>query len=99
MASALVIGKRQCHIYSTCRPVPQASKWQVRTCDKQPIVGQIARHSRSSSAEDRVVQPKATTVRAVGEGAALRHRQKPLPHVQRMATNIICPQMAGADVR
>jgi hypothetical protein len=30
--------KSHCQTYSACRPVSQPSKWQVRTCEKQPIV-------------------------------------------------------------
>ena len=42
---------------------------------------------------------RPATVRAVGEGIVLRHRQGPLPHAQRMPANVAGSKVAGAYVR
>ena len=62
--------------YQTHSKWPTASfalKWQVRMCSKQPIAGQKATPSRSTSVEGRVVsitEPRST---ANGEGLVNHH--------------------------
>jgi hypothetical protein len=60
-----VTAKNRCQTYSTCRPVSQPPKWQVRTCEKQAEVGQIARRSRSSSAGRKSRETEYQSARAV----------------------------------
>ena len=51
--------KSRCQAYNNCRPASKVPKWQARTYDMQSVVGQIARHSRSSSVEVKVAKPNA----------------------------------------
>ena len=55
-ARTIPAAQRRCHTHSACQPASQASKWQVRMCPKQPIVGQKATPPRSTSVEGGVVR-------------------------------------------
>jgi hypothetical protein len=64
--------KSQCHTQGGQPTASWTSTWQVRTCGKQPVVGQKATPLRSAPTKGRVAKPQTTTARQTDEGAALR---------------------------
>ena len=67
----LPAAERHCQAHGVQRAALWALKWQVRTCVKQPIVGQKATRPRSVSVEGREVKPRGN------HGARSRWSRRP----------------------
>jgi hypothetical protein len=92
--------KNRCHTSSACRPASQAVKWQMRTCDRQPVLGQIAKRSHSPSAgrKSREADGQPQCAQSV-KARPSTDCQEPLPSIQCLPTSVATFKRAGAYVR